>query len=93
MPVPMDASLLRQQPTPTAAVPWWSPTYRLLFALLGCFGFFQVYFMRVNLSVAILNMSKEFHWSHAEKVRKVSCRLSCSSVPTGVCLMLHRVVS
>jgi hypothetical protein len=31
-------------------------------ALLGFFGFFNVYAMRVNLSVAAIKMSEEFHW-------------------------------
>lgn len=37
------------------AVPWWT-SKRLLLAILGFFGFINVYALRVNMSVAIVCM-------------------------------------
>ena len=42
------------------SLPFFGARHRVV--LLGFFGFFNVYAMRVNLSVAALKMSKEYHW-------------------------------
>ena len=43
--------------------------------LLGFFGFFNVYAMRVNLSVAAIKMSDQYQWyvSESVAVRGVPC--------------------
>lgn len=42
------------------SLPFFGARHRVV--LLGFFGFFNVYAMRVNLSVAALKMSEEYHW-------------------------------
>jgi hypothetical protein len=35
---------------------------RYILMIMGFFGFFNVYAMRVNLSVAVVHMQNEFNW-------------------------------
>jgi hypothetical protein len=40
---------------------------RYVLALLALFGFFNVYAMRVNLSIAIVKMADQYNWSPSTK--------------------------
>eukprot|EP00040_Diaphanoeca_grandis_P026890 m.151631 g.151631 ORF g.151631 m.151631 type:complete len:496 (-) comp30770_c2_seq4:305-1792(-) len=44
----------------TPKSPGWGQRHKV--ALLGFFGFFNVYAMRVNLSIAAIKMAKEYEW-------------------------------
>ena len=55
--------LVNDEPTPTSA-PY---MHRLIFAVFLFFGLCNVYMLRVNLSVAILPMQEQFHWSSETK--------------------------
>lgn len=47
----------------------WTQSYRHHLALLAFLGFFNVYALRVNLSVAVVKMAEDFNWSNAQKGR------------------------
>ncbi|GFY72486.1 sialin, partial [Trichonephila inaurata madagascariensis] len=57
---------------------------RYVFALLGFFGFFNVYAMRVNLNVAIIAMVKESNHSSGTNSQEVmACQELLQEVPHG----------
>ncbi len=41
--------------------------YRHVFSLLGFLGFLVVYFLRVCVSVAVVSMAEEFHWTDGQR--------------------------
>ena len=45
------------------AMPWYRSS-RYLVAFWAFLGFFNVYALRVNLSVAIVDMSKQYNWGN-----------------------------
>eukprot|EP00049_Salpingoeca_infusionum_P011253 m.193539 g.193539 ORF g.193539 m.193539 type:complete len:153 (-) comp14881_c0_seq6:3913-4371(-) len=51
--------------TASKVVPWYK-SCRYALALWAFFGFLNVYALRVNLSVAIVEMSDEFGWSNGK---------------------------
>jgi hypothetical protein len=46
--------------------PRWLPL-RIVVSLLAMFGIFTVYLLRVNITMAILVMSDQYHWSDTEQ--------------------------
>jgi ACS family sodium-dependent inorganic phosphate cotransporter len=56
---------------------------RFILTLMAFFGFFHIYALRVNLSVAIVHMQSQYNWGSALKGRCVADIGSWPSSPAG----------
>lgn len=90
----VDSDVQRASKIERPALPF-SQTYRHHLALLAFLGFFNVYALRVNLSVAVVKMADDFNWSNAQKGKGDSDRLEIGigrgcSCCRGICGLWQR---